>query len=155
MKRRTSKYVSRGILGSVYVRSNGCMRNLQRRMVQDPNRTYHPRSCRYRCGEPYPRHACIVQQGCFRACGKNCQSQGHFFNDNGPGTCHATIPGNAAYAPQTQKNVPKYLTPIETSEMLIVKPMRHKMRPARMKGDRIFHRSERYANVCRRQAEVV
>ena len=69
------------------------------------------------------------------------------------GTCHDTIPGNAAYAPETQKNVPKYFTPMRAFEMLIVKPIRHIIRPARMKGDRIFQRSERCAKVSRIMAE--
>ena len=53
-------------------------------------------------------------------------------------------PGIAAYAPTTQKNVPKYLTPIGAFDMLIEKPIRHIMSPDRMKGDRILSLSEKW-----------
>lgn len=64
-------------------------------------------------------------------------------------THHATIPGNAAYDPETQKNVPKYFTPAGTSEMLIAKPMAHIQRPARINGERILILSDQYAKMRR------
>jgi hypothetical protein len=42
----------------------------------------------------------------------------------------------------TMKKVPKYLTPLGAVDMFIEKPMRHIVRPARMKGYRIFNLSE-------------
>ena len=59
---------------------------------------------------------------------------------------HETTPGNAAYDPETQKKVPKYLTPTGASEILIAKPMVHITRPAKMNGDRFLIRSDHTAN---------
>ena len=54
-----------------------------------------------------------------------------------------TIPGKAAYVPATQKNVPKYFTPIGALDMLMLKPMRLMTFPSKMKGDRSFVLSEK------------
>lgn len=66
---------------------------------------------------------------------------------------HATTPGNAAYDPDTQKNVPKYFTPIGASEILMAKPIRHITRPARINGERFWTRSDHTANSRSTRAE--
>lgn len=60
-------------------------------------------------------------------------------------TYQLTTPGNAAYDPETQRNVPKYLTPGGASEMLIENPTRSMQSPARMKGERRWMRSDHNA----------
>jgi len=74
-------------------------------------------------------------------------SERHFRSTfDGEGTTYQLMtPGNAAYEPVTQKNVPRYLTPGETPEMLIEKPRRSMQRPARMKGERRWILSDHIA----------
>lgn len=55
------------------------------------------------------------------------------------------MPVIAEYEPDTQRNVPKYFTPMAASEMLIAKPTKHKRSPAPMKGERILSVSEAIA----------
>ena len=57
------------------------------------------------------------------------------------------MPGKAAYEPDTQKNVPKYLTPIGTSAILIANPIAHMHSPARMNGYRILILSDHTAKI--------
>ena len=62
-------------------------------------------------------------------------------------TYQQIIPGNAAYEPMTQKKVPKYLTPMLTSAILMANPIAQRARPARMKGDRFLMRSDHIAKM--------
>lgn len=57
-----------------------------------------------------------------------------------------TMPGKAAYEPDMQRYVPKYLAPMVALEILIAKPTRHIESPAKMKGYRILIRSDQIAN---------
>ena len=64
-------------------------------------------------------------------------------------------PGKAEYAPVTQKNVPKYFTPGDTSEMLIEKPIRSIKSPARMNGERVLIASDHIAKMMSTVATCV
>ena len=57
------------------------------------------------------------------------------------------MPGKAAYAPPTQRNVPKYFAPMTVLDMLIEKPIMHMVKPARINGNRILMRSDHIAKI--------
>jgi hypothetical protein len=59
----------------------------------------------------------------------------------------ATTPGNPAYAPATQRNVPKYFAPEGAFDMLIPKPIAQEVSDARMNGNRIWIRSDQVAKI--------
>ena len=52
------------------------------------------------------------------------------------------IAGYPEYPPMTTTNVPKYLTPIDTSARLMAKPTRDRTRPAATNGERFLMRSD-------------
>lgn len=62
-------------------------------------------------------------------------------------THQATTPGKPAYEPATMRKVPKYFAPIGTSQMLITKPTRQKVRPASTNGYRVLMRSDQTAQM--------
>lgn len=102
----------------------------------------HRKSCRCRSALPY-RH--LVYTGRINYYQALCTIKNINISNTSDKeftTHQVTIPGNAAYEPAIQKKVPKYFTPCDALEMLILKPMRHIVSPASMKGDRSFVLSE-------------
>lgn len=63
-------------------------------------------------------------------------------HEHGSAAHQVITPGNAAYDPATQKNVPKYLTPKPAFEIWMPKPRMHIAWPARINGKRYFVRSD-------------
>ena len=125
---RTTEYVTRFVLRAEYVRRD------RARKVSDADMERHAHAALVLSSEVVAEPVAGARSGLSKF-GARRKVRSH----------QLTTPGNVAYDPVTQKNVPKYLTPEGASEMLIENPMRSMQSPARMKGERRWMRSDHNA----------